>query len=216
MSIETPEELRARLAFGWIWTNGSLYSPRPFSFVRADGWAARYEDMTDEDLALASLWPLAAPIAALQTYGFPEEWDVRAEAIRAALDGVRLPTSLERSPRFGSLQSGGTALFDCTRQYAYALRLAQKSLEDEGWRLNRETRRGERMNAGNRPFGLRRKLTLTIARSIRAGALVNDQALRDEIAYFLQWWLAPSEADPAKDGPIDRDLKNELRKQARG
>lgn len=206
------------------------------------GWAG-FLPITDQDLfrqTLAQVWifypnrlewetfpefcqlgedllEALAPLAALQLYGTAAEFDRRHAAVLEALGHT------PSRPVFADTKDaaeGDRVRQDGVLRWAVdlaAFRERMSSAEGEllkrGWRFH--AGRLVLARAGGRPYQFRRKLVLGFARALRGGRLENDQALRDEIAEVLRWWLPEDDVSPAKDGPIDRDLKNEVAKARR-
>lgn len=111
---------------------------------------------------LNDLLPLVGPIAALQLFGTAEAFERRADCVSEALAFAPTPVAFRAVPHTEELQEQLEAQRRAVLSFAGYLnlftprmRVAERELQQAGWRFNPDTRRVERIESGNRPFGLR-------------------------------------------------------------
>jgi hypothetical protein len=187
------EAFRELLARTWLWGEDADWD----SFPESSAWR--------------ELLPLLGPLAALQVFGTSQEAQARERAILEVLAWAPLPPRDTAGARERQGKVGEFSLL--VRQIGERLRVAEEALDREGWRFDPEERRVVRARVDSRPSALRRKLAVLLVKALRDGRVENDQSLREEVGRVLAWWLPEEDCDPSKGGPIDQDLKNELRKR---
>jgi hypothetical protein len=187
------ETFRELLARTWLWGEDADWD----SFPESSAWR--------------DLLPLLGPVAALQTYGTAQGAQARERAILEALAWAPLPPRDTAGARERQRKVGEFSLL--VRQVAGKLQEAEEVLDREGWRFDPGERKVVRARVDSRPSALRRKLAVLLVKALRDGRVENDQSLRVEVCRVLAWWLPGEDCDPSKGGPIDQDLKNELRKR---
>lgn len=82
------------------------------------------------------------------------------------------PTDRQAKGRTFQL-AGARSLANELDEFACRLEQAEQELAKAGWRLNSETWRVERVNAG-RGYGWRRRLTIAVARGLRPGQAFSE------------------------------------------
>lgn len=192
---------RRQVAVAWIENN----DPETLVRGRLDSTHGAHGPVRD-------LLPLLAPLCALQVYGDPDSMEARAEEAGSTFELFRASFD-DVSPAFQEALGGLAASEYKLRGVAARLRDAVAALEADGWTYDAEEGRAKRMNAGNRPYGLRRKLVVALASDLEPNGKLprNTAATRQRIVDALAEFVDDVSAE--KDGPVDNDLRNEKRKR---
>lgn len=198
------EIIRRSLAEAWILTDG----PDALARAMVDAHGLAHDGRT------STLLELLAPVVALRVFGPAERMEERSRALEDTYETFR--GSWEGLPEGFREELGGVAqAAHRLRRVADRLQEAERILEEAGWALDPRDGKVKRAEAGNRPYGWRRKLVVAVATDLGPdGELRNSAELRRQVSAVLATFLSAEEVDPRKGGPLDSDLGNELKKRA--
>lgn len=204
------ELLRRSLAEAWILDD----DPDTLARGMADSLGVAHTPRT------SPLIRILAPVCALQVFGPGERMEERAHQLTETFGLFRQ-----------SFDAVGSVFRDELRHVAQAgnrlgrvadrLREAERVLLTEGWEYdppvetNGTGGKVKRAQAGGRAYSWRRRLAVAVATDLDPdGELRNTARTRRQVSAVLRFFLPPEEVGPEKDGPLDIDLGNEIKKRA--